>query len=146
MSIMSQRAPHAPAQVTVTTPNSLLDLIAASAPGAIIQMLFGLLLIYFFLSTWTRMRATTILGRSSLTGSIRMARTIRDMVNATAAYIGTITVINLAMGPLVSLLVWMLGLPPPLMCGGLAALFNYVPFFGPPGPTDRKSIVMGRRL
>src|SRR3546814_9983307 len=71
MSIMSQRAPHAPAQVTVTTPNSLVDLIAASAPGAIIQMLFGLLLIYFFLSTWTRMRATTILSRSSLTGSIR---------------------------------------------------------------------------
>src|SRR3546814_8674524 len=92
MSIMSQRAPHAPAQVTVTTPNSLVDLIAASAPGAIIQMLLGLLLIYFFLSTWTRMRATTILSRSSLTGSIRMARTIRDIVTATAAYIATITI------------------------------------------------------
>lgn len=131
MSIMSQRAPHAPAQVTVTTPNSLVDLIAISAPGAIIQMLFGLLLIYFFLSTWTRMRATTILSRSSLTGSIRMARTIRDMVNATAAYIGTITVINLSMGALVSLVVWMLGMPTPLMWGGLAALFNYVPYVGP---------------
>src|SRR3546814_20257613 len=60
-----------------------------------------------------------------------MARTIRDMVNATAAYIGTITVINLAMGALVSLVVWMLGMPPPLMWGGLAALFNYVPYVGP---------------
>src|SRR3546814_1991050 len=57
MSILTQRAlPHAPAQVTVTTPNSLVDLMAISAPGAIIQMLFGLLLIYFFLSTWTRMQ------------------------------------------------------------------------------------------
>src|SRR3546814_15144261 len=60
-----------------------------------------------------------------------MARTIRDMVNATAAYIGTITVINLAMGALVSLVVWMLGMPTPLMWGGLAALFNYVPYVGP---------------
>src|SRR3546814_14887824 len=77
------------------------------------------------------MRATTILSRSSLTGSIRMARTIRDMVNANAAYIGTITVINLAMGALVSLVVWMLGMPTPLMWGGLAALFNYVPYVGP---------------
>src|SRR3546814_4916806 len=42
MSIMSQRAPHAPAQVTVPTPNSLVDLIAVSAPGAIIQMLFAI--------------------------------------------------------------------------------------------------------
>src|SRR3546814_2681852 len=99
-------------------------------------MLFGLLLIYFFLSTWTRMRATTILSRSSLTGSIRMARTIRDMVNATAAYIGTITVTNLAMGALVSLVVWMLGMPQPLMWGGLAALFNYMPSVGP--TVDRK--------
>src|SRR3546814_17347004 len=48
-----------------------------------------------------------------------------------AAYIGTITVINLAMGALVSLVVWMLGMPTPLMWGGLAALFNYVPYVGP---------------
>src|SRR3546814_17491608 len=81
MSIMSQRAPHAPAQVTVTTPNSLVDLIAVSAPGAIIQMLFGLLLIYFFLSTWKRMRATPTLTRSSLTGSIRLARRTPHMGN-----------------------------------------------------------------
>src|SRR3546814_15876705 len=94
-------------------------------------MLFGLLLIYFFLSTWTRMRATTILSRSSLPGSIRMARTIRDMVNATAAYIGTITVIHLAMGALVPLLVWILGMPTPLRWGGPPALFNYGLFAGP---------------
>jgi predicted PurR-regulated permease PerM len=131
MSILSQRAPHAPAQVTVTTPNSLIDLVAVSAPGAVIQMLFGLLLIYFFLSTWTRMRKHTILSRTSLDGSIRMARTIRDMVNATAAYIGTITMINLSMGAVVSLVVWLLGMPTPLMWGGLAALFNYVPYVGP---------------
>src|SRR3546814_4178383 len=32
---------------------------------------------------------------------------------------------------LVSLVVWMLGMPTPLMWGGLAALFNYVPYVGP---------------
>src|SRR3546814_18328636 len=90
MSIMSQRAPHAPAQVTVTTPNSLVDLIAASAPGASINMLFGLLLIYFFLSTWTRMRATNILSRSSLNGSIRLDRPLRPWVHAPSASIGHI--------------------------------------------------------
>lgn len=133
MGMLSQRAsmPHAPTQVTVTTPNSLVDLVAISAPGAIIQMLFGLLLIYFFLSTWTRMRTHSILSRSTQTGSIRMARTIRDMVNATAAYIGTITIINLSMGALVALLVGLLGMPTPLMWGGLAALFNYIPYVGP---------------
>src|SRR3546814_4810900 len=62
-------------------------------------------LIYFFLSTWTRMRTHSILTRSSQIGSARMAHTIRDMVNATAAYIGTITIINLSLGALVALVV-----------------------------------------
>src|SRR3546814_2372814 len=88
---------------------------AISAPGAIIQMLFGLLLIYFFLSTWTRMRTHSILTRSSQIGSARMAHTIRDMVNATAAYIGTITIINLSLGALVALVVGLLGMPTPMM-------------------------------
>ncbi len=132
MGILTQRAlTHAPTQVTVTTPNSLVDLIALSAPGAVIQMLFGLLLIYFFLSTWTRMRTHTIVSRSTLTGSVRMARTIREMVNATAAYIGTITIINLSLGAVVTLAMALLGMPTPVMWGGLAALFNYVPYVGP---------------
>src|SRR3546814_2054918 len=59
MSILTQRAlPHAPAQVTVTTPNSLVDLMAISAPGAIIQMLFGLLLIYFLDRKSTRLNSS----------------------------------------------------------------------------------------
>lgn len=132
MAALSQRTlPHAPPQVTVTAPNSLVDLIAISAPGAVIQMLFGLLMIYFFLSTWTRMRTHSILHRTTQTGSIRMNRTIREMVNATAAYIGTITIINLSLGAVVALIVALLGMPTPLMWGGLAALFNYIPYVGP---------------
>jgi len=137
MGILSQQSniPNAPPRVMITTPNSLVDLVATSAPGAILQMLFGLLLIYFFLSTWTRMRTHTILGRHSYAGSIRMAHTIRDMVNSTAAYIGTITIINLSIGGIVALVVWLLGMPSPLMWGGVAALFNYVPYVGPTATT-----------
>ena len=133
MGILNQRTavPNAPQQVTISTPNSLVDLIAVSAPGAIVQMLFGLLLIYFFLATWTKMRAHSILARSTTHGSIRMARTIRDMVSATAAYIGTITIINMSMGAVVALVVGLLGMPTPMMWGGLAALFNYIPYLGP---------------
>src|SRR3546814_11331149 len=100
---------------------------AISAPGAIIQMLFGLLLIYFFLSTWTRMRPHSILTRSSQIGSARMAHTIRDMVNATAAYIGTTPTINLSLGALFPLVVGLLGMRTRLMWGGLAALSPSIP-------------------
>ena len=63
--VLSERhlGPPAPPTVNVNTPNTLVDLIAMSAPGAILQMLFGLLLIYFFLATYTRMRRESIRRR-----------------------------------------------------------------------------------
>lgn len=120
-----------PVPVTETAPNSLIDLIALSAPSAIIEMLFGILLIYFFLATYTASSQHAILSRGSFSGSLRMARMIRHVVQRTAAYIGTITVINLCVGAVVALVVWLLGMPTPLMWGGLAALFNFVPYLGP---------------
>lgn len=116
---------------TGTGPGTLVDFIAMAAPAAILQMLFAILLVYFFLATYTRVREESIRRRSSFDGSLRMARTIREVVDSTAAYIGTVTVINLAMGTLVALMVWALGMPTPLMWGGLAALFNFVPYIGP---------------
>src|SRR3954464_10069772 len=56
--------------VALETPNSLLDIIAASAPHAAIQMFFALLVIFFFLAGWTRMRRRTITARSSFDGAM----------------------------------------------------------------------------
>src|SRR5687767_14335062 len=45
--------------VALETPNSLLDIIATSAPFAAIQMFFAVLVIFFFLAGWTSMRRRT---------------------------------------------------------------------------------------
>ena len=118
-------------EVVVDTPNSAIDLITQSAPGAFVQTIFALLLVYFFLSTYTRMRERTIRNRASLSGSLRIARMIRDVVGHTAVYILTIAAINVFMGMLVALVVWLLGMPTPLMWGGIAALLNFIPYVGP---------------
>ncbi|MEO6218540.1 MAG: AI-2E family transporter, partial [Sphingomonas sp.] len=47
------------------------------------------------------------------------------------AYLGTITIINLSLGLVIAFLLWLIGMPYPLMWGGIVALFNYVPYFGP---------------
>ncbi len=122
-----------PAQrtVTVEAPNSLLQVIATSAPFAVIQMFFAMLVIFFFLSGWTRMRKQTIVGRSSFDGAMTTARVIQQVVDATSTYLGTITMVNLGMGASVSLLLYMMGMETPLMWGGIVAVFNYVPYLGP---------------
>lgn len=131
MATMARTSSSSARTVTVETPNSLLDIVASSAPFAIIQMFFAILVIYFFLSGWTRMRQRTITSRGSFSSAMTTARVIQEMVDATSAYLSTITLINVALGLTVSLALWLVGMPTPLMWGGIVAILNYVPYLGP---------------
>jgi predicted PurR-regulated permease PerM len=124
-------AADAPRTVAVETPNSLLDIIATSAPFAAIQMFFAVLVIFFFLAGWTRMRRQTITARSSFDGAMTTARAIQQVVDATSTYLGTITLVNMSMGLVVALILHMLDMPTPLMWGGIVAVLNYIPYLGP---------------
>ncbi len=117
--------------VTVEQPNSLFDYVASSAPHALVQMLFATLVVYFFLSSWTRMRRRTITNRGSFSSAMTTARVIQEMVDRTSAYLATITAVNIGMGILVSLMLWFVEMPSPIMWGGLVAILNYIPYFGP---------------
>ena len=121
----------APRTVALETPNSALDIIATSAPFAVIQMFFAILVIFFFLSGWTRMRRRTITTRQSFDGAMTTARAIQQMVDATSTYLGTITMVNVAMGLGVSMILYFLDMPTPLMWGGIVAVLNYIPYLGP---------------
>jgi len=94
-------------------------------------MFFAVLVVYFFLSGWTRMRRRTITSRGSFSSALTTARVIQEMVDATSAYLATITLINLCLGMLVAFALWLIGLPDPLMWGGIVTLFNYMPYLGP---------------
>jgi len=117
--------------VTIQSPNSLFDYVATSAPHALVQLVFATLVVYFFLSSWTRMRRRTITSRGSFSSAMTTARVIQEMVDRTSAYLATITAVNIGMGILVSLMLWFAGMPSPIMWGGLVAILNYVPYFGP---------------
>jgi predicted PurR-regulated permease PerM len=117
--------------VRVETPNSMLGLLTASAPHALIQLFFALLVVYFFLAGWTAMRRRTIKSRGSFEGAMTTARVIQQVVEATSTYIGTITVINVALGAVTALILWGLGMDSPVMWGGIVAVANYIPYLGP---------------
>ena len=126
------RSPQgSPQRVQVETPSTLLQIIASSAPFAAIQMFFAVLVIFFFLSGWTRMRKRAITGRASFGGAMTTARVIQQVVDATSTYLGTITIVNIGMGLVVALVLELIGMPTPLMWGGIAAVLNYIPYLGP---------------
>ena len=119
------------AQTTAVPPRSLVELIATSAPTVFVQVFFGTLVVFFFLSGWTRLRRRTITSRSSFDGAMATARVIQDVVDDTSSYLGTITLINLSLGVFMTVVLWAIGMPFPAMWGGIVALLNYVPYFGP---------------
>ncbi|TKD52222.1 AI-2E family transporter [Sphingomonas baiyangensis] len=112
-------------------PTGLIDWVGTSAPSAIIEFFFAILVIYFFLSGWTRLRKAAITSRQSFGGAMATARVIQDVVDDTSAYLGTITLINILLGLTVAGALWVVGMPTPLMWGGIVALLNYIPYFGP---------------
>jgi predicted PurR-regulated permease PerM len=117
--------------VVTEPPNSLLDIIATSAPHAAVQMFFALLVVFFFLAGWTGMRKRTITTRSSFDGAMTTARAIQQIVNATSTYLGTITLVNICLGLVVAFVLYMLDMPTPMMWGGIVAVLNYIPYLGP---------------
>jgi predicted PurR-regulated permease PerM len=129
---MIASGPVAAAQtVAVTAPRSLLDLVATSAPYALIQMFFALLLIYFFLAGWTRLREHTITSRGSFDGALATARVIQNG-RCHLRLSGDDHAINDGARPVVALALWALvGMPSPLMWGGIVTILNYMPYLGP---------------
>jgi predicted PurR-regulated permease PerM len=109
----------------------LLDVLATSAPLAAIQMAFVVLVVFFFLAGWTRMRKRTITARTSFDGAMTTARAIQQMVDATSTYLGTITLVNITLGLVTAGVLWLLGMPTPLMWGGIVTVLNYIPYLGP---------------
>ena len=128
---VGQSAANGAAGTPSEPPTSIVQIVALSAPAVLVEVFFSILLIYFFLASWTRMRTRVIGDRETLSGSLRVARLLRDMVSGTAAYLLAITTINVGLGAVVALILWGLGMPSPLMWGGIVALFNFVPYVGP---------------
>jgi predicted PurR-regulated permease PerM len=77
------------------------------------------------------MRKRTIVSRGSFEGALTTARVIQQVVDATSTYLGTITLINAGLGALTAGALWLLGMPSPVMWGGIVAVANYIPYLGP---------------
>ena len=120
-----------PGTAAVAPPSSILELAATSAPAVIVQVFFGILIVFFFLSGWTGIRRRTISERTSFDGAMATARVIQAVIDDVSAYLGTITLINLVLGGIVAGALWLFGMPYPLMWGGIVTLLNYIPYFGP---------------
>ena len=117
-------------QVVLAGP-TMLEQLAFATPTVVLEVLLTFLMAFFMIEARVRVRRRLLLDRQSFGASLKAARVMRDVQDRVAAYIFTVGLINLGIGLIVTLGAWALGMPFPIMWGGLAALLNFLPYVGP---------------
>ena len=129
LSIVDPATP--PSRTVVMQGQGLASSIMESAQAAIVQTAFVFILCFFFLLTREEFRIKYIAFQPTLAARVRAARICRDVGRRVTGYMVTFSIINLCVGVGTGIACWQLGLPEPIMWGGLAFITNFIPFLGP---------------
>lgn len=112
-------------------PRGVLSTVAVTVPSLAAQLVLFVGTLFFYLATRTRIRTGLLSLCFSRRARLMTAHILRDLERRVSTYLGTITMINLAFGGIVTLVMWGLGMPTPALWGAMAALFNYALYLGP---------------
>jgi predicted PurR-regulated permease PerM len=96
----------------------------------LIGLVETILLLYFLLASGDRLLLKVVNSLPSLADKKKAVAIARETEHAIATYLGTITLINLAVGFLTTIATWAIGLPNPLLWGALASVCEFVPYLG----------------
>lgn len=118
-----------PAQVQLATP-SLFDRVLPMLE--VVPATFSVIfLTYFLLASGPLFRkkiAQILPGRRDV---VHFETILSEIELVTSRFLATATMINTGVGVATGLALWAVGLPNPILWGGMAAVLNFVPYLGP---------------
>jgi len=120
----------APTQVEVKTPG-VVERLSVQALEFVPTALSVVFLTYFLLASgplFRRKLAQILPGRRDV---LHFETIISEIELATSKFLATASMINAGVGVATGLALWAVGVPNPLLWGGVAAVFNFVPYLGP---------------
>ena len=95
------------------------------------ELLIFFTTLFFVLLDRDGLRKNMILLFKDQDDRLRVIRILNDVERNLSRYIGTVTLINLAIGVITTIGAWILGFNTPMLFGALAFVCNYVPYIGP---------------
>jgi len=104
--------------------------VALLAPALLAQILIFLASLYFFVATREHIRISVLSLCVTRRMRWRTAHVFRDVETKVSRFLLSITFINLCVGCAVTLAMWAIGMPSPILWGALAAVLNYIPYVG----------------
>ena len=90
---------------------------------------FGTLI--FFLITNVQLRRKLIVSFGSREARLRIMRIWNDIEDNLAEYLGLVTMINVALGLVTMVTLYLIGFPNPVTFGLITIALNYIPYIGP---------------
>ncbi|MET0436292.1 MAG: AI-2E family transporter [Devosia sp.] len=104
--------------------------VALLAPALMAQILIFLASLYFFVATRDHIRISVLSLCVTRRMRWRTAHVFRDVEAKVSRFLLSITFINVCVGIAVTLVMWAIGMPSPILWGALAAVLNYIPYVG----------------
>ena len=112
-----------------TTTVSAMDVVAGTS-GVVAALLMGAALTLLLLTAGPTTLARLTAPVATDGRAIRVLRVIEAIRLEVGRYCGTLAVINLLFGALTALVMWLLGMPNPVLWGALAGVLNFIPYLG----------------
>ena len=126
--------PGAPSGPTVSVEANPAEMVAAALmtiTPAISQFVLFFGTLVFFLATNATLRRKLVVVFVTREGRLRMIRIWNDIEENLVEYVGLVTLINLALGVVTAVMLYLVGFPNPVTFGLLTMVLNYVPYIGP---------------
>lgn len=104
--------------------------VAMLAPAILAQVAIFLASLYFFVATRDHIRMSVLSMCVTRRMRWRTAHVFRDVEHKVSRFLLSVTMINVCVATAVTLAMWAIGMPSPLLWGAMAGVLNYVPYVG----------------
>lgn len=89
-----------------------------------------LIVLYFFLVLGDTLLNSVVQLMPRLKQKKETVALVRNVEEGVSCYLLTVTVINIGLGIVVAIVMWLIGMPNPTLWGAMAAFLNFVPYAG----------------
>jgi predicted PurR-regulated permease PerM len=110
--------------------DSLLQILFRQTPVFVARLVIVVVLTYFLLAHGEFFLRKAVKVVPTLHDKRRIVEIAREIEWSISRYLASVTLLNLALGFFVGMSAALIGVANPLMWGGAAFLFNYIPFIG----------------
>ncbi|MDX1293430.1 MAG: AI-2E family transporter [Hyphomonas sp.] len=115
--------------VTIREPG-FVRVMTQATPAVMGQLIVTLTLSFFLIASGDMFYEKLVQVMPKLKDKRRALAAARTIENQLSTYLFTITAINAVLGVIIGLVMWVLGMPNPLLFGLGAFLLNYIPYIG----------------